>query len=167
MTPADTLSDLFTLAIAAEDAALAFYRELARSFSSVPEVSRFWEDMMRDEAFHIQELTDIRNRLSDQQLREPADPSIMKKAKDGLQRFGEKLDLKNVTTLDDAYEIACELEYSEINVVVQAMITKLVPFAVKSDFILSQIREHVSKLDDFSKSISDPERRTAILARHH
>src|SRR5271169_2137863 len=123
-----------------------FYEGLARSFSFVPPVSLFWEDMMRDEVFHMQELTDIRNTLSDEQLFELADQSIINGAQNELKRFAEKLDLKGVVTLDDAYEIAYELEYSEVNTVFRAIISKFVSSESKSKFVLSQIREHVQNL---------------------
>ncbi len=165
MTQADTIFDLFTIAIAAERAAKNFYKGLARSFSYVPPVSLFWEDMMRDEAFHIQELIDIRNMLSDEQLFEPADQSLINKAKNEQKRFAEKFDLKAVVTLDDAYEIAYELEYSEVNMVFRAMVGKFVSSKDRSKFVLSQVRDHVSRLEDFSKTIANAEKRRDILAR--
>lgn len=163
----DTVADLFTIVAAAERAAMNFYKGLARSFSYVPRVSIFWEDMMRDEAFHIQELMDIRNMLTDEQLFEPADRSIINTAKNELERLAEKFDLKAVVTLDDAYEIAYELEYSEVNMVFRAIVSKFVLSEIRSKFVLSQIREHVSKLEYFSKSIANPENRRNTLARHH
>jgi rubrerythrin len=163
----DTIADLFTIAAAAERAAMNFYKGLARSFSYVPQVSLFWEDMMRDEAFHIQELMDIRNMLTDEQLFEPADRSIIIKEKNELERLAEKFDLKAVVTLDDAYEIAYELEYSEVNMVFRAMVSKFVSSETRSKFVLSQVRDHVAKLEDFSKSIANLENRRNILARHH
>ena len=167
MTQVDTIFELFSTAIAAERAAMNFYKGLARSFSHVPQVSLFWEDIMRDEAFHIQELMDIRNALPDEQLFEPADHALVSKAKNELKRFAEKFDLTAVVTLEDAYEIAYELEYSEVNMVFRAMVSKFVSSEDRSKFVLSQVRDHVSRLEDFSKSIVNPENRRDILARHH
>lgn len=165
MTTVDTIFDLFTISIAAEKAAMNFYRWAVSSFSSVPEVSRFWEGMMRDEALHMKELEEIRSMLSDEQLNRPADQSLAEKAKNALDRFA-KLDLNAVVTLDDLYEIAYQLEYSEVNSVSVALLSKYVPLEIKSQFVLSTVREHVSKLEYFSKAIANPEHRRSILARH-
>lgn len=166
MKPVDTISDLFTLAIAAEKASMNFYEELAISFLHLPDAAHFWEDLSRDEAHHMQELIDIRNTLSDAQLHEPADPSLVETIQNELKRFAEKSDLSAVITLDDVYEIAYELEYSEVNAVFQALISKYVPSGTRTGFVLSHIREHVSKLEEFSKRIADAETRRTILARH-
>ncbi len=123
--------------------------------------------MMRDEASHVQQLMEIRNTLSDEQLFEPADRSIVSKAKHELERFEEKFDIKNIATLDDAYEIAYELEYSEVNMVFRAIVSQFVSSAARAKFVLSQVREHVSKLEEFSKSMAAAENRRIILARHN
>jgi rubrerythrin len=166
MTLTDTVSDLFALATAAEKAAMDFYSELWRMFSHVPQVGLFWEDMMRDEALHARELQEIRNTLTDERLSRPADPSVVAKARSELERFSRKLALTPVETLDDAYEIAYELESSEINAVLQAIISEFVSSEVRTNFVLSLIREHVSKLEDFSKSVVGADERRNILAMH-
>ncbi len=165
MKPVDTILDLFVLAIAAEKAAMNFYKGLARSFSHLPEAAHFWEDLSRDEALHMQELIEIRNTLSENQLGETADPWLVEKAQNELKRFTEKFDLKAVVTLDDAYDIAYELEYSEVNEVFQALVNRYVSSDTRTSFVLSHIREHVSKLEDFSKRIADAETRRTILAQ--
>jgi rubrerythrin len=161
----DRTSDLFTIAIAAENAAMHFYRGLSRLFSHVPEVSLFWQGMMNDEALHAQALKDIRNRMTAEQLNLPADRSLISKARRELQEFAGKCDLAAVGTLDDAYEIAYDLEYSEVNAVFQAIIGESVPSDVRLKFV-TQIREHVSKLEDFSKTIVNAERMKTITAGH-
>lgn len=166
MSPLDTTSDLFALAIAAEKAAMTFYQGLALSFLKLPEAAQFWEDLSRDEALHMQQLIEIRDTLSEIQLGETADPSLVETAQNELKRFAEKFDLKAVITLDDAYDIAYELEYSEVNEVFQALVSRYVSSDTRTCFVLSHIREHVSKLEDFSKRIADAETRRTILARH-
>jgi hypothetical protein len=120
---------------------------------------------MNDEALHAKALQDIRDTLAAEQLDLPADRSLILKARRELQDFAVKCDFAAIRTLDDAYEIAYDLEYSEVNAVFQAIIGESVPSDVRLKFV-TQIREHVSKLEDFSKTIADAERMRTITAVH-
>jgi len=49
MRDADTVATLFDLAISLETILQALYRKFAQRFAHVPEASRFWEAMGKDE----------------------------------------------------------------------------------------------------------------------
>jgi len=162
----DTISELFTLAIEAEKAAMNFYSDLSLIFSHVPQVGLFWEKMAKDEVIHARELEDIRSMLTYQQLTMPSNSSLITKARRELGRFSAKFDIKSIKTLDDAYDIAYELEYSEVNTVFQAIVSEFVSSDIRSKFVLSLLREHVSRLEDFSRTGFNPDNRENIRARH-
>jgi rubrerythrin len=166
MTRNDTMAELFALAISAEEAAMNFYSELSLIFSHVTPASLFWEKMTRDEVLHLRELEYIRDAFTDQQLTSPPDRSLITKARKELDRFSAKFDTKAIKTLDDAFEIAYELEYSEVNTVFQAIVSEFVSSGVRSQFVLSLLGEHVSRLEDFSRAGFDSDIRKNILARH-
>lgn len=164
MSSGKTVSDLFDLACQAERAAADFYYRLSNLFSHVPEVRKFWKMMMQDEFIHAAELTAIRNGMTELQLERPADQATMDKLVEEVSRFAPKFDLKDVETLDDAYEIAYDLEYSEVNTVFKAIVSEYVSSEDRIRFVLAQNGEHVSRLEAFSKSIADPAERCAIRA---
>lgn len=159
-----TVSDLFDLACQTERAAAEFYRGLSGLFSYLPEVRKFWETMMKDELSHARQLTEIRNLLTGQQLKSPADPAVMDKLAEEVSTFSPKFDLNEIESLDDAYEIAYDLEYSEVNAVFKAIVSEYVPSGERVRFVLQQNMEHVSRLEAFSKSVAGPDERQSIMA---
>jgi rubrerythrin len=166
MKKTERISDLFALAITAENAAMNFYRGLSLIFSHVSPASLFWEDMMNDEALHARELRNIRERLTEDQLNMPADRTLIMKAEKELEVFSGKFNLSAISTLDDAYEIAYDLEYSEVNAVFQAIVGEFVSAEVRLRYV-TQVREHVAKIEDFPKTVVDLERMRKIPADHH
>ncbi|HYA31764.1 MAG TPA: hypothetical protein VED67_03320 [Thermodesulfovibrionales bacterium] len=158
--------DLFAGAIAAENAAKDFYKSLSLIFSHVPEASLIWERMMKDEDFHSRELQAIRNTLSDEQLSKPLDQSIADKVSAEMNNLPAKVALNKVKTLNDALDLAYELEYSEVNAVFQVIIREFVSSESRAKFVLSLVREHVSRLEEFSRMIPSTEERRKLLAVH-
>ncbi len=66
-------------------------------------------------------------------------------------------DLQNVKNLDDAYDAAYNLEFSEINSKVKSLLRKFMKSEEMINFILSVLEHHVSKLEEFSISFGDEE----------
>ncbi len=166
MRHSDTISDLFDAAIAAEEAAAFFYKGLFRIFSHVGPVGLFWKEMMMDEVMHARELQDIKKTLTGEQLNSPAKQALIDRARAELKRFSGKFNIPSIKTLDDAYEIAYELEYSEVNKVFLAILSEFVSDDTREKFVLDMVNMHVSRLDAFSKTISDPDSRKKIFALH-
>ncbi len=158
--------DLFARAIAAEKAARDFYKGLSQLFSHVPEARLIWDKMMRDEDYHASELQKIRNSLTDEQLNKPADRSLCDKLTEEAESFSAEFALEKVRTLDDAIDLAYELEYSEVNTVFQAIIREFVSSETRTNFVLSLVKEHVSRLEEFSRIIPSPEGRSRLCAVH-
>lgn len=162
----DTTYDLFAQAIAAEKDAKDFYEGLSQIFSHIPEVSLVWKRMRDDEDLHARELQDIRNGLDAEQLNSPADRSLAGKASTEIRKFSGKSALNRIGTLDDALDLAYELEYSEINTVFQAIVKEFVSSEARMKFVLSLIGEHVSRLEEFSRIIPDEEGRRKVSTLH-
>jgi hypothetical protein len=83
-----------------------------------------------------------------------------------MQRFLSLCDLQKVKNLDEAYEAAYNLESSEINSKVKSLLKEFMKSEEMIHFILSVLEHHVSKLEEFSKSIGDEEFRIRILAKN-
>lgn len=143
----NTTRHLFELAINAEKEARDFYRELARKFQHLPGVAAIWEDLQEDEEAHIQALLDARSGLTPEQLRASVDADVMWKAK-AMQEFSVAKGLEVSETLTGAYQIAHELEHSEVNTVFEFMMTEFVDQEDQRAFVAAQLREHLAKLDE-------------------
>jgi rubrerythrin len=136
-----TVGALFATAIAFEKKAEEFYRELAKKFSAHPAVSSFWRGMMEDEMNHSRTLQEMRDSLTPEQLKSPGDDSATIQDEE-LASVSAIYDLAKVKNLDEACEMAGDIE---------------------SDFMISVLENHVSKLREFSESF-DSEKKRSISA---
>ena len=86
MSEVDSVEALLELAITAEQNNMKLYQGLSKKFSNVPAIAYFWQGMVLEEVQHSQELKNIRNSLSPDQLSAPVDSSTLKKAKKAMAR---------------------------------------------------------------------------------
>jgi rubrerythrin len=140
-----TMSDLFTWAITAEREAQTLYLGLAERFAHEPQVADFWREMAEEERLHIEGLQQIFESLTPQQQETPADPDTLWKAHE-LSQFSASKALQGIKTLEDAYELAHELEYSEVNTVFEFILTEFVGDETRRSFVITQLREHMARL---------------------
>jgi rubrerythrin len=159
-----TLEDLFERAIEIEKTAAEVYATFSRWFSHVPRVSAFWRELNQDEIEHAETLGAIRDRLTPQQLSSAAEEGIWKAVHDIRNRL--RKDWKgHVDTLDDAYDLAHELEFSEVNAVFRFLAVDVVPSEEREKFVVSQITQHQQKLLDFGQEFADRAWRRQIHSR--
>jgi rubrerythrin len=140
-----TINELFDMAIRAEKAAEDVYRRLQAKFASHPDVTRFWRDYAAAEAGHALWLGRIRGDLSPEQLTAPADEQTASAAQ-RLLLFPVERALREIKTLEDAYQLANELESGETNVVFDFLITHFASDAQAQSFMRSQLKDHVAKI---------------------
>ncbi|MGD8795012.1 MAG: response regulator [Anaerolineae bacterium] len=159
-----TMATLFDLAITAEVAAQDLYRALARSFGHVPQVAAFWQDLMHDEETHAAELRKLCNSLPAGQLLAPVAPSLVSRAEKGLELAQEDY-LSQIETLDDAFQIAQVLESSEINALFELLMSRYLEEQDKNEIIVSQLRNHTTKLLQFEQEFGNAEVRNKVLAQ--
>jgi rubrerythrin len=157
-----TVGALFGAAIAFEKKAEDFYRGLAKKFSGHPAVSSFWKSMMEDEMQHSRTLQEMRDSLRPEQLKSVGDDSSAIQ-EDELARFSALYDLSKVNNLDEACEMARDIESSEMSTKIQSLVKKFIPSEIRVEFVISVLENHVSKLREFSESF-DPERKKSISA---
>ena len=160
----DTIERLFELSIAAEKTAGDFYAGLAQKFFHLPEVSEFWKGMAGDEEQHMRRLEAIRDSLTSSQLFVPADRAVLDAVKNAV-KFSVTEMLASVRNLDDAYELAHDLENSEVNTVFELLSTEFRPSRERKEFVRSQVKGHIIKLSNFFHAFGDDERRKSVAAR--
>lgn len=162
MSEEATVAEVFQLAIEAEETAHALYRELAAKFAHLEEAAHFWEEYAADETAHARELKKLRREAGDEELTKPADRDVVESAR-RVSRFSAEKALEGMRDLEDAYELAHEIESSEINVVFDFLITNFALTEEAQDFLRSQLREHIRKITTgFPEEYGDPMSRRAI-----
>ena len=145
MSNENTVAKLLELAIGAEKAAEELYRQLEAKFAQHQDVADFWRGYAAEEAGHARWLQKLRDTQSPEQLSAPADPSILKEAY-MLAQFSTEHALKQVKTLEDAYQLVNELENSETNMVFEFLITNYSSDKEAQSFLRSQLKDHIARL---------------------
>ena len=140
-----TVNQLFDMAIGAERVAESVYRRLQAMFAPHPDVVRFWSDYAAAEDSHARWLEQIRATLDAEQLAAPADPRTVHAAQE-LLRFPVEQALQGIKTLDDAYQLASEMESGETNVVFDFLIGHCASDPQAQAFMRSQLKDHISKI---------------------
>jgi len=155
---------LFELAIKAELVARDLYRRLAQKFSSHSEVVSFWEELARQEVGHAGALQRIYAKLTPEQRAALADPVKLAGIRIVLAEPLDRL-LEDVTNLDEAYQLASELENSEVNTVFKFLINHFSTDPQVADFLRSQLQEHLAFLmRDFPQRFGPAGQRRLIEA---
>jgi DNA-binding response OmpR family regulator len=155
---------VFELALTSEIAARNLYRGLAAKFAHVPAVAQFWQGMMHDEEAHAEQLERLRVSLTAEQLAAPAQSSLWRQATASYE-LATHISNDAVQTLDDAYQVAQRLESSEINAVFELLMVRYLAMEHKEEIILSQIRNHTSKMLTFSQLFGEAPTRRQVAAQ--
>ncbi len=140
-----TVDELFDMSIAVEKATESLYRRFQAKFASQSDVERFWRAYAQAEVGHALWLERIRGTLNPAQLTAPADEEIATSARRLLAFPVERL-LHEIKTLEDAYQLANELESGETNVIFEFLITHFAADAQAQSLIRSQLRDHIAKI---------------------
>ena len=145
MAKKTTAGELFEMAIAAEHAAEELYRGMAAKFTQYPEVAEFWTKYAQEEVMHAKWLQRIRDTASPEHLAQEADPYQLKYARQALQFSIEKA-LGEIDNLEDAYQLANDVENSETNAVFEFLVSHFADDDKVRTFLRAQLREHVGRL---------------------
>jgi len=157
----ETIELLFEHAIENEYSAAQIYKRLSKLFSHVPGLSDFWDELFQDEIRHTNILKDLQKLLTPEQLLTPAD----KKMWDNVTKIRRMLSkdlVEPIKTLDDAYELAHELECSEVNTVFQFLAAEFLPSGEQQKQVVSEITIHQQKLFDLNRHFGDRNWRRGI-----
>jgi rubrerythrin len=144
--PSETqVHELFRLAVQAERTAELLYRELVDLFAAYPSVAAFWEHYAEEEEQHAKWLLAIQKQVPSEQLEAPADPAIVEKLQ--AVRYASVADLlKDVQTLEDAYELVNDLENSETNAIFEFLVDRFADDPQTQAFLRAQLKDHVGNL---------------------
>jgi rubrerythrin len=156
--PEMNIQMLFEHAISWETRARDLFADFANLFSHEPKVSSFWIQLSKDESGHIGVLRDILGKM-------PTAKRLMTVSNEQWNSVTQVEELINeasrrkVLTLDDAYELAHQIETSEVNALFKMLVTDYLPDEKGHKFILSEVTEHIEKLMRFGKKYTQSHRR--------
>ena len=148
--------------MSAESEAEAFYSLLAERFAANSEVAGFFEGMCRDEQAHIAGITSLRDSLPRDRLDEEAPPHAIALVSNFL-RFSADESLRKVNDLEDAYRLAVNLEFSEVNRLHELLIDIFTPTDERRKTYFRKIKEHLEKLNDFQRATGSADDRRRIV----
>lgn len=147
-------SDLLQFASSIESAANSIYLVFQKQFSdNHPAASKIWAQLADDESNHAAELQRILDTMPQDKLDAPVDEEavrIISRIVLDVDQVKNRV-LNQTKTLKDAYELAHELEYSEVNALFEYCTLGIIPCEDRKDFIVGMINEHLARLDRLSE----------------
>lgn len=143
-----TLKELFDRAIQIENQAASIYRELERRFSHHPESAALWSALAADEDAHAEILTKVLDNAPPEKLAGQTPADIWAAVTQILDLMSQDL-LGSIKSLKDAYELAHQLEYSEVNAVFEFLSVDAIPGNIEREFVRTHITTHQKRLTDF------------------
>jgi rubrerythrin len=153
-----TIQVLFELAINWETQAYDLYAKFAKLFSHEPKVSAFWKQLSKDESRHRKVLKGFLKEIPGEKLLaemgNEEQRSVIR-----VEGLINEATTSKIQTLDDAYELAHQLETSEINKVFKMLVNHYMPDKEGHKFILSDVKEHIEMLVKFGKEYTQSQRR--------
>jgi rubrerythrin len=141
----DSIQALFEYAIAAENYAEHIYRRFVQMFAVEPKVAAFWQRYAAEERGHASWLEKLLGDLPIEAQQSPANAQMLEAARHMVKVPLDEA-LVRIQTLDDAYQLAHELENSEMNTVFGFIMTTFARDAQTAQFVRKQLSEHVARL---------------------
>lgn len=157
---------LFEEAIALERAAKKHYRYFSDLFAHYAEIADFWKMMAEEEEGHALKLESVRNSLPQYILSDVADQTLVRDFQQCV-RLMDRLTAERIQTLDDAYEAANELEFSEVNSVYHYIVTHFLTDEDRVVITRREIMEHQQRLVYFENTFGDKIFRRGIYVKEN
>jgi len=162
----ESVEKLFEYSIRLERAAKTLYLQLEKKFSAYPEVALFWKHYADEEEGHAAYLERVRNEMNADRLSKPGDAMILQKVRECLD-MATQIKLENIKTLQDAHQLATELENSETNAIFEFIILNFSTeeLAKSHLFLRTQLNIHIARLEkDFPAPYRSSVTRQSVLA---
>ena len=158
-----TVADHFDLAIQGEYAAQELYQGLMHLFRAHPDAVELWREFAVEETEHALTLQGILDALTPEQQSPPANTGMVLAAQQALS-VPVAQHLAGVKTLEDACELVSDLENSETNAVFEFLLSHFDADNQISPFVLTQLREHIARLQTFDERLGGRYQRLKIKA---
>ena len=128
------------------------YAKFAKIFADQQELAQLWASMREDELVHAQILESVHEKLLPEQKAAPA-PQKINESIEYLYEVFTIAKNQNVQTFDEAYNVAHDFEFSEVNTVFKFLATELVADYQHPDFLDNQVDQHLYKLLNYKQKM--------------
>jgi len=163
MSPETSFDEIFQSAIEIEKTAGKIYEKIAELFSDFPKIVDFWKGMSKDESDHAKWLLEIKESISEEELSSSPEYELILKVH-SIKKLLDECSKKKVDNLDDAYELANDVESSGVNNLFRLFTHKFVSSEDKKKFTLSKVTQHQLRIMDFPDNFGDKVLRREIKA---
>jgi len=130
------------------------YGQFSELFSHVPEIEDFWKRMNLNQITHADWLKEIKESLSEEQIFSLPEVELVLKTH-SIKNLFDKHAEQEIKNLHDAYIIAHEIEFSEINDLFKTLSSEFICSEKKKDFILAEIDVHRQQILDLPEKFKD------------
>jgi rubrerythrin len=164
MSNPQSIETLFQYAIAAEHYAEEIYHEFERRFAADQRVVAFWQRYASEEAGHARWLERVLAKLPAETRTAPADYGKLETARDMIKVPVDKA-LAEIATLEDAYQLAHELESSEVNTIFEFLLFTFADDPQATQYARHQLSDHATRIsEEFPAPYTDSAHRRAFPA---
>jgi rubrerythrin len=159
-----SIESVFTACIQNEMRAYSIYKQFTEFFANEPQICCFWAKLAMEEKLHAKALQNIQKEVSSTQLCELANNHLFQDVQMATS-FLNKYRPETVRTLDDAYEVAHEIEFSEVNAVLKLLTCSFISREIRKKALIAQLSNHQDKLSMFSNIFGNKKFRKEIAAQ--
>ncbi len=161
----NTVADIYERLINIEFRAGELYGKLSILFTHVPEISAFWKELAEEEKFHMNTLLGIYKSLTEEQLFSTSEKQMWKNIVKIQDLLNTNL-IGSIKNLDDAYALAQQIEFSEINDIFKFLATEHTLSEEQEELVLSNVMQHHNKLTSFKHKFGDSALRKQIRIQY-
>jgi hypothetical protein len=148
------LGKILERAIESKEKVAELYQQFAEMFSYIPEIEEFWKRMNLNQTAHADWLKEIKESLTEEQILSlPAVELVLKTH--SIKNLFDKHSETEIDNLHDAYTIAHEIEFSEINELFKMLSSEFISSEKKKNFILAAIDEHRQQIKNLPEKFGN------------
>ena len=148
------LGKIFERAIETKRKVGQMYLKFAELFSHVPEIEDFWKNMNLNQMAHADWLKEIKESLTEEQILSLPEVEMVLKTHSIRKLFDKHLN-KEIDNLHDAYQVAHEIESSEVNDLFEILSSEFIPSGEKKSLILDSIDQYRKQIKSFPSKFQD------------
>jgi regulator of RNase E activity RraB len=148
------LGKILERAIETKEKVGQIYLRFAELFSHIPEIEEFWKRMNFNQSTHADWLKEIKESLTEEQILSLPEVEWVLKTH-SIKSLFDKHSGKEIDNLHDAYEIAYEIEFSEVNDLFKMLSSEFISSEEKKNIILTAIDVHKQQIMNLLEKFDD------------
>lgn len=159
------MESLFVRSAACETRCAEIYAELSSLCDSLPSVAAFWDSFAKDEMNHAELIKEIQRSLTRKELSAPPTDDQWESLL-AAEKFLACPHVQSVQDLNDAYELAHEIETFELLLVFKLFVNEAIQNHQLVGFMKAQLDEHLHRLEEIEAQLGGVVERRAVRFRN-